>query len=156
MDLLTDNTDLNEEIKSKLKRERKLFNFKLNNPELKGFHRRKKRKKKKKLFNREYKRVPKQYKVYIKSKWWEKRKNQYFKIYGRKCQICGSSSYIQVHHIVYKDLGFEEDADLAGLCQSHHEQFHSIYGVKKDMTKDFTEFFVDEKIRCEIEKGCKK
>lgn len=88
------------------------------------------------------KRIPKKYSVYIKSSHWEKRKNQLFQKFGRTCVICGSCERISVHHLRYdnSEFGIEKDKDLVIICWKHHEQFHQLYGVKKNSHKDFVSF----------------
>jgi hypothetical protein len=94
---------------------------------------------------REYKRIPKQYQVYIKSKWWTKRKNKYYQENGRKCAICNSSEHIQLHHLKYGNFGEEKDQDLLALCRFHHTDFHDKYSCNiKTMYSDMTEYFMDQ------------
>lgn len=38
-----------------------------------------------------------------------------------RCQACGSSRELQVHHITYVRLGQEDPKDLAVFCRSCHE-----------------------------------
>lgn len=88
--------------------------------------------------------VPKQYKVYIASEHWVKRKDMYFRNVSRKCAVCGSSKYINLHHAYYGEYGNERDEDLVPLCREHHEMFHEQFGkTKKDMRKD-TNKFIEE------------
>lgn len=117
---------------------------------LKGLGKTARRKKKKRIKKeqeqyRKYKnRVPKQYKVYIKSHWWDKRRAEFFKRYGRKCALCRSSKFVQLHHSFYGEYGFEKDEHLVPLCQPHHFLFHKEIGkVKKDMTKETLKFLAD-------------
>lgn len=107
----------------------------------------KKHKKKKIKKQRLYdKRVPRSYKIYIKSPFWRKRRNEYFRKFGNKCSICGSSRYINLHHKKYGNYGFEKDEDLVSLCQKHHEQFHTEFGkTKGNMSKETDEFIYREK-----------
>lgn len=84
---------------------------------------------------RRYKnRIPKKYTVYIISKWWDERKNRYFQKYGKRCEVCGHSKHVQVHHKLYKNYGTEKDEHLVALCRFHHSQLHLGIGkIKKDM-----------------------
>lgn len=97
-------------------------------------------KRKQLVFKKKKERCPKSYKLYIKSKFWEERKNAFYQIHGHKCAICGSSYKMSVHHLKYGKYGEEQDEDLVGLCWSCHEEFHSIYGVSRDCHKEFAEF----------------
>jgi len=79
------------------------------------------------------------YKTYIKSQAWEDRKNALFRERPRKCEICGVSSWIQVHHLRYdkKLYGSEPSEDLAILCGFHHQDYHDKNGVQKDCRKKY-------------------
>ena len=87
---------------------------------------------------RKYKvRCPKSYKTYITSEWWFKRRNRFFKDFGKKCAVCGKSKYVQLHHAYYGEYGKEKDEDLVPLCIEHHEELHSMLGkTKKDMREE--------------------
>lgn len=65
------------------------------------------------------------YEVYLQSKEWESRKKEYYSRHGCKCDICGSGSHIQLHHLNYKRLGYENDSDLIGLCTECHMLLHA-------------------------------
>lgn len=96
---------------------------------------------KKKKGARQHDRVPKQYKVYIKSQHWQNRKNRYYQANGRRCAVCNSAHFIDLHHRVYGNYGSERDEDLVPLCKKHHEAFHQRYGVRGNMKTD-TDVFV--------------
>jgi len=130
----------------------KIHSDKTSNSTYKGLSRKKKRKiklaaklrLKQKRKERAYKnRVPKKYKVYIKSKYWTERKNQYYRKFGRKCAVCFSSKYIDLHHMVYGNYGFERDEFLVPLCREHHGAFHAEVGVKQNMLAE-THTFIQE------------
>lgn len=87
-------------------------------------------------------RIPKQYKVYIISHWWEDRKTAYYLNHKKQCVACGSSSYIVLHHLLYKDYGLELDENLVPLCHGCHEEFHSTHKTKKDLRKETSDFIV--------------
>lgn len=92
---------------------------------------------------REYhNRIPKKYATYIKSIWWTKRKNKYYQEHKRQCVICGSSSYCDLHHIVYRnnEFGSERDEDLTCLCRNCHEDYHLQFGVSGNMQESFAEY----------------
>jgi|ERR1035437_1861282 hypothetical protein len=95
-------------------------------------------KKRRKLRN--YKRCPKKYNVYINSSWWTKRKNKFYQSHPRICSACGSYKYITLHHMIYGKLGEELDEHLTPLCNPCHQEYHTLYGTKKNMlltTKEF-------------------
>lgn len=89
---------------------------------------------------RKYSKPPKKYHLYIKSIFWENRKNKYYQKYPRKCVICGSVKNIGLHHLKYEDLGNEKDVDLVAVCNECHKGFHEEYGTKKDSHIDFATF----------------
>lgn len=102
----------------------------------------KKKRKEKVRKKRVYNRIPRKYAVYIKSVHWEKRKNKYYKDFGKICFTCLTTNYIQLHHLKYEynKFGEEPDDTLVPLCVGCHNEFHELFGVKKDMTKEFNEF----------------
>ncbi len=69
------------------------------------------------------------YKVYLRSKMWERRKFRYYSWHLKKCVCCGAKENIHLHHINYNNLGNEEDKNLSPLCGSCHKTFHSRYGL---------------------------
>lgn len=87
-------------------------------------------------------RIPKQYKVYIKSIWWTKRKNRFYKENKRECLLCKSTKHCNIHHIAYRnsEFGNEIDSDLVCLCQPCHEEYHASYGTQGNMHDSFAEF----------------
>lgn len=96
--------------------------------------------------------VPKKYREYIKSPWWVLRKASYYKIYGRKCAVCATIKSIDLHHMVYGDLGSEKDEHLVALCREHHDAFHEKVGVKRDMLKETYAFIDHERQMLEFPK----
>lgn len=91
------------------------------------------------------------YEEYINGKIWEKRKNNYYKKYGRKCKACNSIEYVHLHHMVYHSYtGNEPDNHLVPLCQEHHNQYHELYGTKKRMVKTTMEFieYIKNSLQC--------
>jgi len=116
----------------------------------------KKIKKKNKKLQKErqyHKRIPRKYNLYIKSKFWEVRRNRYFKDYGRKCFICSLVKFPQVHHLEYDNnfYGNEKDEMLVCLCRECHEEFHTTYQTKRTMYDEFNEFIDLKKGREQLE-----
>lgn len=110
-------------------------------PERKKKHRRRRLSKRQKRLLRS--RVPLKYRVYIKSTWWSLRKLAYYRNNGKQCAICSSTKYIDLHHMIYINYGYEKDEHLVALCRTHHAAFHEKVGVKRDMVAE-TNVFVDE------------
>lgn len=42
------------------------------------------------------------------------------------CQLCGSTNWLEIHHIVYRsENGSNDDRNLIRLCKYHHQEVHS-------------------------------
>ena len=42
------------------------------------------------------------------------------------CQLCGSTNWLQIHHIVYRsESGSNDERNLIRLCKYHHDLVHS-------------------------------
>ena len=42
------------------------------------------------------------------------------------CQLCGSTNWLEIHHIVYRSEGGSNDErNLIRLCKYHHQMVHS-------------------------------
>jgi len=53
-----------------------------------------------------------------------------------RCQVCGSSQNLQVHHKQLRSQqGSDEDSNLITLCASCHEGLHHGYGENPRLTK---------------------
>ena len=61
------------------------------------------------------------YKNYLKSSWWQKKRRQ---VKNKFCFICGSVQNLQLHHLTYSRLYGEKNSDLKWLCEEHHDGFH--------------------------------
>ena len=66
----------------------------------------------------------KEYRKYLNSVNWMETKALAKKRAGYRCQLCGSTKYLQVHHNNYSNLGHEEPTDLVVLCRSCHARHH--------------------------------
>jgi 5-methylcytosine-specific restriction endonuclease McrA len=62
----------------------------------------------------------KQYTDYLQSNTWKQRRQAKLEQADNKCQYCGETAYLQVHHITYKNLGDEQSNELIVLCTAHH------------------------------------
>lgn len=64
------------------------------------------------------------YKKYLKTDCWEKKKNTTKHWHGNKCRICRNKK-IDIHHKTYKNLSQENvQFDLIPMCRFHHFQIH--------------------------------
>ena len=66
-----------------------------------------------------------EYKQYLNSPHWQKIRQAVFKEYGHRCDHCGSSKNLHIHHITYEHLGEEEISDLVPLCEDCHKRLHN-------------------------------
>jgi hypothetical protein len=64
------------------------------------------------------------YLKYITSPVWKARAFDAIEKAGKKCQMCNSPKYLQVHHRTYERLGKERPSDLITLCSKCHSKFH--------------------------------
>lgn len=67
--------------------------------------------------------VPNDYRGYIESLLWRKRKEAYYQTHPKRCAACDSYRVIQLHHIVYRSYGNETDDELIPLCLAHHKAY---------------------------------
>lgn len=64
------------------------------------------------------------YNEYIQSAKWKEKRNRRVAIDRYRCQKCGSTSKLNVHHLSYEHLGDEPMEDLITLCESCHAAVH--------------------------------
>lgn len=75
-----------------------------------------------------------EYKGYMRSRDWERKRQQRLEIDGHACVMCGRPedrcrNGLQVHHITYARLGNEDvGKDLVSLCPGCHKKIHRYYG----------------------------
>lgn len=72
-----------------------------------------------------------EYENYIHSNAWRSRRKQALRIGHNRCDICGSTTSLQVHHLTYKHLGHELDNELVVLCALCHRKVHNQQARKK-------------------------
>jgi ssDNA-binding Zn-finger/Zn-ribbon topoisomerase 1 len=66
------------------------------------------------------------YRDYIKSIWWRKRRHARLQTTGGRCERCGKAVLlVDVHHMNYDRLGEERDTDLEVLCRDCHRIVHN-------------------------------
>ena len=65
------------------------------------------------------------YDFYVKkSKIWKSNREWALERAGNKCEQCGATYSLQVHHKTYAHLGYEYPDDLIVLCEMCHEKEH--------------------------------
>lgn len=58
---------------------------------------------------------------YIKSPEWKRRADAKRRGAGHRCEYCNlAAKVLEVHHLTYERLGYEEDDDLVVLCKACH------------------------------------
>lgn len=62
------------------------------------------------------------YAEYLKSDHWKTTRRLALEHYGNKCDECGTTEKLEVHHKTYKNIGKENLSDLRILCRKHHEE----------------------------------
>lgn len=67
------------------------------------------------------------YVEYLLTPWWKQKRKQKIKSVGSKCEKCGATSLLQVHHLNYDRLGREHHSDLQVLCKPCHEKEHECW-----------------------------
>lgn len=83
------------------------------------------------------------YDNYLLSDKWKNKRLQLFKIKGRKCEVCGSTKKIDVHHKHYERLTCELLSDLSVLCRSCHEKEHS--NLKSEQDEKYLSFIMQRR-----------
>lgn len=72
----------------------------------------------------EWKLPPRKYHEYIKSAQWQQRASAMKMHTGYRCENCGKSRNLTVHHLNYDHLGDERIEDLKVLCWECHREEH--------------------------------
>jgi len=84
------------------------------------------------------------YADYLRRPWWRGLRQWKIDNVGGKCERCGSTLNLQVHHLTYDTLGEEMPWDLEVLCKRCHGKEHATeilatmkrYGVFDHITPD--------------------
>jgi 5-methylcytosine-specific restriction endonuclease McrA len=79
----------------------------------------------------------KNYKLFLKSKYWKEVRLVVYKRDNYKCVYCGSKEKIQAHHLTYKNHYKEHKnlQDLITLCEKCHKSEHEWEIKKKSLKK---------------------
>jgi len=88
------------------------------------------------------------YHEYLKSPEWEIVRQMMFRLRGEKCELCGSESFIQVHHLHYQNIFDERPDDLQVVCRSCHKKIH---GIEAKPKKNKNNEYIAEVKRMEAE-----
>ncbi len=75
------------------------------------------------------------YQEYLKSNHWKETKARFRKkVKGRRCQFCGATGELHIHHRTYERLGRERLKDLVQLCEECHKAIHDLVKSGKAKT----------------------
>lgn len=78
-----------------------------------------------------------EYREYILSEDWNKKRKLAFKLFGKKCQRCKNTKTLHVHHKTYINFKNENvETDLAILCKKCHDKYHDTFGKATIGTTD--------------------
>ena len=63
---------------------------------------------------------------FLQTDYWARVRNYIYYKRGRRCSLCASTNYLNVHHKTYENHGLEHQhlADLIILCRDCHSKFH--------------------------------
>ena len=73
-------------------------------------------------FAQPYRAMP--YAAYLQSPHWQATRAAALRRAGYRCQQCGATGRLDVHHRTYARLGREAAGDLVALCRECHEEIH--------------------------------
>lgn len=71
------------------------------------------------------------YKEYIASNDWRKKREKAFELLGRKCKGCGGVENLEVHHLNYENLYNESVLDVEIQCSKCHPLSDTQREIKK-------------------------
>ena len=72
--------------------------------------------------------TPDNYRCYIKSWSWKKRRWAFFTKYDYECGMCGEErDAMHLHHTTYENIGEELESELIPLCAWCHQKVHYTY-----------------------------
>jgi len=84
------------------------------------------------------------YKKYLKSDAWFKKREQVKYWHGKRCYVCNAKK-IDIHHKTYKELGNENQKyHLIPLCRKCHFKIHNICKEQKVNIYTATEQFIKQ------------
>jgi hypothetical protein len=68
------------------------------------------------------------YQDYLATPEWQETRTAALKRAAHKCQLCGATALLNVHHNTYERRGHEIDSDLIVLCEGCHAKHHGKLG----------------------------
>jgi 5-methylcytosine-specific restriction endonuclease McrA len=73
------------------------------------------------------------HRAYLRSGEWKSRRREALALAGGRCQDCGTTERLHVHHLTYVRHGQEEMRDLRVLCSPCHRRRHRDGGRMDDL-----------------------
>jgi 5-methylcytosine-specific restriction endonuclease McrA len=61
---------------------------------------------------------------YLASPAWQEMRRLRLEFDGYRCRDCGSQHRLEIHHLTYVHLGYEDIAEIITVCRSCHERRH--------------------------------
>ncbi len=83
------------------------------------------------------------YKDYLRTEHWETKKLEALERSHHKCQICGGTERLEVHHNTYENKGNEKPEDLIVLCKKCHKINHKNIVHKGNISEFMSDIFED-------------
>lgn len=75
------------------------------------------------------------YSIYLASEAWDKKRQHRLLLSNRRCEACGCTEKLHVHHLTYERIFKEEMDDLMVLCSRHHEAIEEL--IRKGVVSRF-------------------
>ena len=76
---------------------------------------------------------PMDYRTYLESAQWKRKRQQALAYHGRTCQACGATRGLQIHHLHYRTPDQERMPDLVVLCsRCHRKGQYSRWEIEQD------------------------
>lgn len=70
------------------------------------------------------------YAEYLQTEHWRQMREVDFRTHGRRCFICIRTTGLEIHHVIYDNLGDEKPEDMVPLCREHHQAQHDILRIQ--------------------------
>lgn len=64
------------------------------------------------------------YSGYLQTKKWARKRSRILRRDKNRCQACGSTRFLQIHHLSYINIYNERDDDLITVCDLCHTELH--------------------------------
>jgi len=87
---------------------------------------------------------------YDRSREWKTRKDLRIEGAGFKCEECGETKKLEVHHVNYDNFGNELYEDLKILCKKCHTNFHKINPRYDHIALTSTKKTTEEKLELDL------